>query len=98
MPGELFFRKGKSPFETKDVVNVRIREHQLGLSAVTPAFSDSDAPTATEAGFDPLHFGIVMSLNVAIALITPPMDACLFVVAAVGRVKRTSMTALVGID
>ncbi len=29
----------------------------------------------------------VMSLNVTIALITPPMGACLFIVSAVGKVK-----------
>ena len=53
------------------------------LTLLTPIF----APLAVKAGIDPLHFGIVMTLNVTIALITPPMGACNYIVAAVGRVK-----------
>ena len=53
------------------------------LALLTPIFT----PIAMAAGIDPLHFGIVMSLNVTIALITPPMGACLFIVSAVGKVK-----------
>jgi tripartite ATP-independent transporter DctM subunit len=53
------------------------------LTLLTPIF----APLAVKAGIDPLHFGIVMTLNVTIALITPPMGACNYIVAAVGRVR-----------
>lgn len=52
------------------------------LTLLTPIF----APLAVKAGLDPLHFGIVMTLNVTIALITPPMGACNYIVAAVGKV------------
>ncbi len=53
------------------------------LALLTPIF----APIALKAGIDPFHFGVVMTLNVTIALITPPMGACNYIVAAVGRVK-----------
>jgi len=53
------------------------------LALLTPIF----APIAMKAGIDPFHFGVVMTLNVTIALITPPMGACNYIVAAVGRVK-----------
>jgi tripartite ATP-independent transporter DctM subunit len=52
------------------------------LALLTPIFT----PIAIKAGIDPLHFGIVMTLNVTIALITPPMGACNYIVAAVGKV------------
>ncbi|WP_026368723.1 TRAP transporter large permease [Aminiphilus circumscriptus] len=52
------------------------------LTLLTPIF----APLATRAGIDPFHFGIVMTLNVTIALITPPVGACNYIVAAVGKV------------
>jgi len=45
------------------------------------------APIATVAGIDPFHFGIVITLNITIALITPPMGACVYVVSAVGGVS-----------
>ena len=46
----------------------------------------SELALAARAGIDPLHFGVVMTLNVTIALITPPVGACNYIVAAVGRV------------
>jgi tripartite ATP-independent transporter DctM subunit len=52
------------------------------LTLLTPIF----APLAMKAGIDPFHFGIVMTLNVTIALITPPVGACNYIVAAVGNV------------
>lgn len=36
------------------------------------------APLATNLGVHPLHFGIMMCVNLNIALMTPPMGACLF--------------------
>lgn len=52
------------------------------LTLLTPIFT----PIAMKAGIDPFHFGIVMTLNVTIALITPPMGAVNYIVAAVGKV------------
>ena len=57
------------------------------LTLLTPIF----APIAIRAGIDPLQFGVVMTLNVTIALITPPMGACNYIVAAVGKVKLTDV-------
>ncbi len=57
------------------------------LALLTPIF----APIAVKAGIDPLHFGVVMTLNVTIALITPPMGACNYIVAAVGKVKLSEV-------
>lgn len=36
------------------------------------------APLAVSVGVHPLHFGIMMCMNLNIALMTPPMGACLF--------------------
>lgn len=36
------------------------------------------APLAINLGVDPLHFGVMMCINLNIALMTPPMGACLF--------------------
>ena len=57
------------------------------LTLLTPVF----APLAVKAGIDPLHFGVVMTLNVTIALITPPVGACNYIVAAVGKVPLGEM-------
>ena len=36
-------------------------------------------PLAVSAGYDPLHFGVIMVANLALGLITPPVGACLYV-------------------
>jgi len=58
-------------------------EEVASLVLLTPIF----APLALSVGIDPFHFGIVMVLNITIALITPPMGACIFIASAVGKVE-----------
>lgn len=48
----------------------------------TPIF----LPVAMAFGIDPVHFGIIMILNLGIGLCTPPVGAVLFVGCAVGKV------------
>jgi len=62
-------------------------EEIAALVLLTPVF----APLAAAAGIDPLHFGIVMTLNITIALITPPMGACVYIVSSVGNVSLEKM-------
>jgi C4-dicarboxylate transporter DctM subunit len=50
-------------------------------------------------GIDPLHFGLVMVLNIAVGLLTPPLGVCLFVVCGVtgislGRITRAILPFL----
>lgn len=49
-------------------------------------------PLATSIGLDPVHFGIIMVVNLSIGLVTPPVGVNLFVGARVGN---TSFEALV---
>lgn len=42
-------------------------------------------PIAVQFGVDPIHFGIVMVVNLAIGFITPPLGINLFVASRVGR-------------
>lgn len=44
-------------------------------------------PIATGLGISPIHFGIVMIVNLAIGFITPPLGANLFMAAQVGNVR-----------
>jgi tripartite ATP-independent transporter DctM subunit len=43
-------------------------------------------PQAVQLGVDPVHLGIVISLNLTLGLITPPMGGCLLVVSAVTQI------------
>ncbi len=62
------------------------------------------APTllkvAVTVGIDPLHFGLMMVLNIVVGLLTPPLGVCLFVVCGVtglslGRITRAVVPFLV---
>lgn len=62
-------------------------EEVSALMLLTPIF----APVAMMAGIDPIHLGVIITLNITIALITPPMGACVFVAAAVSRIEIVSL-------
>ena len=47
-------------------------------------------PVITGIGVDPVHFGMIMLVNLGIGLITPPVGAVLFVGSAVGKVSIES--------
>jgi C4-dicarboxylate transporter DctM subunit len=50
-------------------------------------FAPLFAPIASAIGYDPLHFGIIMVINLCIGMITPPMGGNLFVAERVSNTK-----------
>ena len=48
-------------------------------------------PTVQMLGVNPIHFGVVMAVNLAVGLCTPPYGCNLFVGAAVTKIKMESM-------
>ena len=44
-------------------------------------------PVVKAFGIDPVHFGIIMMLNLSIGLVTPPVGSTLFVGCAIGKVS-----------
>ncbi|WP_261131672.1 TRAP transporter large permease [Bacillus sp. Marseille-Q3570] len=53
-------------------------------------------PVAVQIGMDPVHFGVMMVLNLMIGLSTPPVGVCLFVASSIGKVSigRASVALL----
>ena len=49
-------------------------------------------PVVVKFGIDPIHFGMIMMVNLGIGLITPPVGAVLFVGCAVGKVTIEQAT------
>ena len=61
---------------------------------MTPAiliFTPIFLPVVTELGMDPVHFGIIMVLNLCIGLCTPPVGTILFVGAGVAKISVSSV-------
>ena len=48
-------------------------------------------PVALSLGVNPLHFGVIVVLNLMIGLITPPVGLCLYAVAQVAEVDLVSI-------
>lgn len=49
-------------------------------------------PVATSIGVDPVHFGMIMMVNLGMGLITPPVGAVLFVGAAIAKLPIEQVT------
>lgn len=49
------------------------------------------APLATAYGIDLVHLGVVMTINLCIGLLTPPVGTCLFVGCRIGKLSLTDL-------
>jgi tripartite ATP-independent transporter DctM subunit len=49
------------------------------------------APVMAAIGVDPVHFGVMIVLNMMIGLVTPPVGLCLYVVSGIARVPITEI-------
>jgi len=58
----------------------------------TPIF----LPVAAAFGIDPVHFGVILVLNLGIGLCTPPVGAVLFVGCAVGKISVWQTVRTIG--
>lgn len=45
------------------------------------------APVAVQLGIDPIHFGLIMIVNLAIGMVTPPVGVNLFVACGIARIS-----------
>ena len=48
-------------------------------------------PVVTQIGMNPIHFGIVLMLNLSIGLLTPPVGSTLFVGCALGKCRIAAL-------
>ena len=72
-------------------------ETTASLIILTPVF----LPLAIELGIDPIHFGVIMVLNLVIGLTTPPLGVCLFISSGIAgisleRISRAIIPFLLG--
>lgn len=53
-------------------------------------------PLTTQLGYSPIHFGIIMVVNVMIGVTTPPLGMCLFVVSNITKVPVWDLAKAMG--
>ena len=49
-------------------------------------------PVITQLGIDPLHFGVLIVVNLAVGMVTPPLGVCLFMGCRIGNVSLEEIT------
>jgi C4-dicarboxylate transporter DctM subunit len=62
-------------------------ETTASLIILTPVL----LPLMTQIGVDPLHFGVIIVLNLVVGLTTPPVGVCLFIACSIGKTKLESL-------
>ena len=61
---------------------------------ITPAiliFTPIFLPVVTELGMDPVHFGMIIVLNLCVGICTPPVGTLLFVGSGVAKISVTDV-------
>jgi C4-dicarboxylate transporter DctM subunit len=58
-------------------------ETTASLIILTPVL----LPLMIQVGVDPLHFGVILVLNLVIGLTTPPVGVCLFIACSIGKIR-----------
>lgn len=64
----------------------------LDLTPAVLIFTPIFLPIATSIGMSPVHFGLMLILNMGIGSVTPPVGSCLFVGCGVADVKIEGVT------
>ncbi|MBZ4652751.1 MAG: dicarboxylate transporter-DctM subunit, partial [Peptococcaceae bacterium] len=59
-----------------------LMEGTVNILLLTPIF----LPIVTKAGFDPVHFGIIMAIMIQIGGITPPVGVNMYTVCSLGNI------------
>jgi C4-dicarboxylate transporter, DctM subunit len=63
-------------------------ETSAAIVILTPVF----LPLVKSVGFSPLHFGVIMAVNLVIGLATPPLGVSLYISCAMGKVTLEDIT------
>ncbi|MFH1027778.1 MAG: TRAP transporter large permease [Pseudomonadota bacterium] len=85
---QFFLTAGDNPYVLLLIINVAllilgcVMEPVPIILLTVPVFF----PVLTGLGLDPIHLGVVMTLNIMIGMITPPIGLNLFVTAAIAKI------------
>ena len=63
-------------------------ETTASLIILTPVL----LPLMIQLGVDPLHFGVIIVLNLVIGLTTPPVGVCLFIACSIGKTRLETLS------
>lgn len=85
---------GVSPFLIIAVINLilLVAGMLVNVTSAILILTPVLLPVATAIGMDPIHFGMMMVVNLSIGLVTPPVGADLFVACGMFRIPIVTLT------
>jgi len=88
---------GENPFLFLLMVNILLLVIGtfMEFSAVIIVLGPMLAPIAVQLGIDPLHFGVIFIVNLAIGLTTPPLGVCLFATSGIANISLEQLSKAV---
>jgi C4-dicarboxylate transporter DctM subunit len=86
--GEFFAGISSSPAVFLVLVNILllVLGCVMEVTAILVLMTPILVPVLPKFGIDPVHFGVVMALNLTIGLLTPPVGLAMYVTCAIGNV------------
>ena len=89
---------GLQPWQFLLVVNILLLFLGLFLDGITVIALVSPIlfPVATASGIDPIHFAVIMTMNIEIATLTPPVGLNLFVMSGLTKMPVHEVAKGVG--
>lgn len=63
----------------------------MDLVPVMLLFAPIFLPIVTKLGIDPITFGVAMTINLGIGLLTPPVGNCLFIASGIAKARPTKL-------
>ena len=86
----LFLEISREPWIILFLVNVLVLllgpalEPVVCIVLLVPIFD----PLIEAMGIDPVHFGIILTINLMIGLLTPPMGSVIFIMMGIAKISR----------
>jgi C4-dicarboxylate transporter DctM subunit len=86
---QIFIDLTSNPFVFLMIINAMLlvvgmfMEANAAIIILAPIF----LPVITQLGIDPVHFGIIMVINLAIGMVTPPLGINLFVASGMTKLR-----------
>lgn len=87
--GQFIFSISKNPYVILFLINIFLLivgcflEGLAAIILIVPILM----PVVTQLGVNPIHFALIVVVNLMIGLLTPPLGLCLFVVCGISKIK-----------
>jgi C4-dicarboxylate transporter DctM subunit len=94
---DIFLAMTQNPYVLFALINVLLlivgtfMDTLSALIILAPIF----LPVVKGFGIDPVHFGVVVVINLAVGMATPPLGVCLFVACGIAKITLRQITAAI---